>query len=400
MTDQGGAAVPPVVDDAAVRAAQEKAAAEEIARRVDEKHRRAQAEQGQLKSQAEDALRELQARAPKTLNEAILKYRDHQRVDPYPGIRPGLLSCSSFCAYIADAGLMFPYKFDAKSVQLASLDLPLLGTAIRWNEKHEERVFDIEAGTPLVLPPNSITFVTLEPYLQLPEYIALRFNLRVRHVYQGLLLGTGPLIDPGYQGYLAVPLHNLTNHEYTFFGGEALVAVEFTKIDPESIRPRPPAEEGNEERVPPQQFAVPFPEPELPRPDPSRLELHPIKANLRKARVALVESSLPAINARVAEQERQMNEWTQRITFGGALAIIGLLLAIGGIMWQATNEMRTVATRERETVDRFEAQRKGLADSLNVLQTRLRETRIVACARVNAAEAARIPDFAAVCTPR
>ena len=49
---------------------------------------------------------------------------------------------------------------------------------------------------------------------------------------QGLLLGTGPLVDPGYEGHLLVPLHNLTTNKYVMREGETFAWVEFTKIAP------------------------------------------------------------------------------------------------------------------------------------------------------------------------
>jgi hypothetical protein len=73
--------------------------------------------------------------------------------------------------------------------------------------------------------------VTVEPFFRLPEYIALRFNLRITHVHRGILLGTGPLIDPGFYGKLMIPLHNLTSNDYIFYGGEGLIWIEFTKLN-------------------------------------------------------------------------------------------------------------------------------------------------------------------------
>jgi hypothetical protein len=79
------------------------------------------------------------------------------------------------------------------------------------------------------LKPNSISFVRIESEFRLPQYIAVRFNLRITHVHRGLLLGTGPLVDPGFHGNLLVPLHNLTSDEYTIRGDEGLIWMEFTK---------------------------------------------------------------------------------------------------------------------------------------------------------------------------
>src|SRR5262249_41492637 len=76
---------------------------------------------------------------------------------------------------------------------------------------------------------NSITFVQVEPVFRLPDYIAIRFNLRITHVHRGLLLGTGPLVDPGFEGKLLIPLHNLTASKYDLDTRDALIWIEFTK---------------------------------------------------------------------------------------------------------------------------------------------------------------------------
>ena len=49
------------------------------------------------------------------------------------------------------------------------------------------------------------------------------------YVHRGLLLGTGPLVDPGFGGKLLIPLHNLTSSEYNIDTTEALIWIEFTK---------------------------------------------------------------------------------------------------------------------------------------------------------------------------
>jgi hypothetical protein len=83
------------------------------------------------------------------------------------------------------------------------------------------------------LPANSITFVQIESKIRLPNYIALRFNLRITHVHRGLLLGTGPLVDPGFAGDLLIPLHNLTSEPYRIKAG--VIWIEFTKTSARSI---------------------------------------------------------------------------------------------------------------------------------------------------------------------
>jgi hypothetical protein len=88
----------------------------------------------------------------------------------------------------------------------------------------------VRSGDDFRLDANTIAFVTLESLMQVPSYLAVRFNLRIKHIYRGLLLGTGPLVDPGFVGRLALPLHNLTTNDYTFKGGEGLIWLEVTKL--------------------------------------------------------------------------------------------------------------------------------------------------------------------------
>lgn len=105
------------------------------------------------------------------------------------------------------------------------------GKVIYWDKRGVKQVKKVVNEEDFFcLEPNSIAFVTLEPRFQIPNYLALRFNLKIKHVYKGLLLGTGPLVDPGFEGKLSIPLHNLTANTYTFKAGEGLIQMEFTKL--------------------------------------------------------------------------------------------------------------------------------------------------------------------------
>ena len=43
-------------------------------------------------------------------------------------------------------------------------------------------------GDEFTLEANSIAFVQVEPVFRLPDYIALRFNLKITHVHRGILI--------------------------------------------------------------------------------------------------------------------------------------------------------------------------------------------------------------------
>lgn len=151
-------------------------------------------------------------------------------------IPPALLNSADILSYVAATGMIYPFHADVEHLHPASYAVPLEGTCIRWrrDKLHTKRVKNIERGQEFYLPQDSIAFLTLEPALRIPDYLALRFNLRVDNAYRGLLLGTGPLVDPGFQGRLSIPLHNFTTNDYVFTGGDRIIWLEFTKLSPQS----------------------------------------------------------------------------------------------------------------------------------------------------------------------
>jgi deoxycytidine triphosphate deaminase len=81
----------------------------------------------------------------------------------------------------------------------------------------------------LEMKPNSIIYVTTAEELDLPHYIAARFNLRVKWVYKGILLGTGPQVEPGYRGFLSCPLYNFTNRPLRIRQGDEFATIDFER---------------------------------------------------------------------------------------------------------------------------------------------------------------------------
>lgn len=170
--------------------------------------------------------------------EASTRYSRYKTNDPYPDISEALLNSADIKAYVKKAGLIFP--FYENDLQSASYKVRIAGKVVYWKyndkyhknkKKNYEKVeINLLKGDGFDLPPNSIAFVTLEPEFRIPDYMALRFNLKIKHIYKGLLLGTGPLVDPGFQGKLSIPLHNLTSNTYHFMYGDTLITMEFTKI--------------------------------------------------------------------------------------------------------------------------------------------------------------------------
>jgi deoxycytidine triphosphate deaminase len=159
-----------------------------------------------------------------TDEEAEERFEATRGSDPFPGIAPALLNSADLLDYVAATGMIFPFAIPPKPEEMlkpASCAIRLGGEVVYWDtdavsdpdsdedSKPEKVKRVLKPGEELTLRRNSIVYVTLEPTLRLPDYIAARFNLTIRDIYRGILVGTGPLVDPGFTGRLSLPLHNL-----------------------------------------------------------------------------------------------------------------------------------------------------------------------------------------------
>lgn len=164
-----------------------------------------------------------------TAKEAERRYTAWRCNDPFPSVSSSLLTSAEIADYVSATGMVCP--FYPEKLKSASYEVNFKGQVIYWTGDGSKKNHFYEDGEIFTLKRNSIAFVQVEPEFRLPNYIALRFNLKITHVYRGLLLGTGPLVDPGFAGRLFIPLHNLTNDDYEFVSGKGLIWMEFTKLN-------------------------------------------------------------------------------------------------------------------------------------------------------------------------
>jgi deoxycytidine triphosphate deaminase len=163
----------------------------------------------------------------KDREEADQRAKRFKDCDPFPSVERALLSSAEIYDYVRVTAMLDP--FDPNKLKPASYEALAGGEFTIWNTNGLRETSKIDRNKPIRLPANSIAFVQTEVDFRLPNYIALRFNLRISHVHRGLLLGTGPLVDPGFQGKLLIPLHNLTNEDYLVNTDRGLIWIEFTK---------------------------------------------------------------------------------------------------------------------------------------------------------------------------
>lgn len=145
--------------------------------------------------------------------------------DPEPDLQ-GMLSSDLIEFYneaVGPHGMINP--FNRENLKAAAYELTL-----GPNCMIDGKVKILSRDDPwLTTPPNSIVFVSMAERLCMPHYIAGRFDLAIEFIYQGILLGTGPQVDPGFQGVLSTPLHNISNASVNIRLGYPFAKIDFTK---------------------------------------------------------------------------------------------------------------------------------------------------------------------------
>lgn len=285
-------------------------------------------------------------------SQARERYAQYSSVDPFPDIPPALLNSADIADYVRVTGMLFPFDPSEEKLKTASYEIDFVGDVYRWDKPSGEpdKITVGPGGVDkLKLPRNSIYFFSPRTLFQIPNYIALRFNLRIQHVHRGLLLGTGPLIDPGFQGPLLIPLHNLTSIDYTLEAGKGIIWVEFTKLSPE------PSEEqrsGNANQLPRLGRITHFPLQKSFR--------TPVQYLAKAAPHDAIQSSVLDIEQRVNRAERRLARFKTIGWISGLsvlIAMVGILYSVVSVVQDANKYVREA---EKSAVDVTEAKLKGL----------------------------------------
>lgn len=304
-----------------------------------------------------------------TERDVIENFRKSCLYDPFPSIPPALLNHSDIKKYIYSVGILFPYYDD--KLTGATYKIPLLGDIYYWekNDKNESIknhiILDeqsIKEEKEIILKRNSITYIHISTTFRVPYYLVYRFNLTVSLAHKGLLLGTGPIIDPGFEGRIMIPIHNLTANNYTLKAGESLIRVEFTKLSPISAFDKKNGISLND-------YKYQFPE------NGKHWDEYTYFDNIYKNKPII--SSIPdAMNsakqeARIAKRGAQIakreaksaNNTVKLLSIGAAIT---LFVAIGSIVYSGYSLIASVIT---PTISLVDNQRTQLVENANEIKT-------------------------------
>ncbi len=145
-------------------------------------------------------------------------------VDPEPEAT-GVLLSDRIEYYVQHYEILVDKKdFKPLNLKPASYSLTL------GNEYYYDgKFYKLDQNAELRIPPNALVVTNTAERVILPHYVAGRFGLRVEYVYKGLLVGAGPQVDPGFEGFLGCPIHNLTDSEVIIRVGDPYAWIDFAR---------------------------------------------------------------------------------------------------------------------------------------------------------------------------
>ncbi len=188
--------------------------------------------------------------------------------------------------------------------------------------------------------------------------MAIRFNLRITYVHRGLLLGTGPLVDPGFVGDLLIPIHNLTNNSYYFKGGDQFIWVEFTKVSPHQDWGQIVDRADNQSGI-----YEPFPDDKVYRTPRQYFENAYNNAPIRNA--------TPAALDRAKKLAERVDTKVNVITFGGVSIAAGLILAGVYVLLPLAQDSVSLSASVSSMISEFRTEYQDHLSSENLLQTKI-----------------------------
>lgn len=306
-------------------------------------------------------------------DDAKARFNEYKSLDPFPDIPAALLNSADIYDYVRTTGMIYP--FDSEKLKPASYEASVGKTCIRWDKKGNKQEIDLCREGSFDLAPNSIAFVTTRERFRLPDYMAVRFNLRITNVHRGLLLGTGPLVDPGFEGHILIPLHNLTTNPYRFKYEEQLIWLEFTKISTNERW----ANNNGSTRSRKGEYIL-FPEKKTNKEPDYYLKGLQIRSSIPEA-IREAEKS-----AKEAEESAKRSEKTtqtyRNFAFGSAIGISLAVVTIAVTVWfdihsiwvdvrSITGNMTAEQAKTGERVDGLQKRLRFMKKQVNSLQARI-----------------------------
>lgn len=219
------------------------------------------------------------------------------------------------------SGLLLIEPLAPESLQPASYDLRVGAQAF---VSGSDAVVDVATAGVVVVEPGEFAVVTTLETVRCGPRIAGQIGLCSAYARDGLVMLSGPQVDPGFSGVLVVRLTNLSARRVTLAHGAPFVTVQFFRLSRPVARPYRGPRQGQTGLRPSDIRDLT---------DPHGLTLGGVARSLAALAkdVATLGKDVATLKMDVAELKTSVRwiAWTVPIVVGVGMAVVGAVVALG-----------------------------------------------------------------------
>lgn len=153
----------------------------------------------------------------------------------FGGPTSGVLADSEIEAEVGAGWLISKDTFDRASLEASGYDIRVGAKGVLGGEGRE---IDLRAD-PIQLGPGAYCGVISQEKVRLPDYMVARIGSKRALSYDGVILLTGTVVDPGYEGYLLFGLYNASQRKVQIRQGRKICNIVFERLAKRADKPAP-----------------------------------------------------------------------------------------------------------------------------------------------------------------
>lgn len=162
-----------------------------------------------------------------------------------PNVNSSILSDKEINDYVTRGLLIQKDTFNSVSLEASSYDIRVGKKGIIGGEGVE---INLQQNQTLEIPPGAYAGIISYEKMNFPKNICARLGSKRALSYDGVILLTGSIVDPGYQGYLLFGLYNASQKKVHIRYGRKIWNIVFERlgIEPQKeVQPEPNLVNGN-----------------------------------------------------------------------------------------------------------------------------------------------------------
>lgn len=147
----------------------------------------------------------------------------------------GVIADSEIEAEVSSGWLISPETFDRGSLEASGYDIRVGAKGVLGGEGRE---IDLRVE-PIQLGPGAYCGVISQEKVRLRDHVVARIGSKRALSYDGVILLTGTVVDPGYEGHLLFGLYNASQRRVQIRQGRKICNIVFERLAKRADKPAP-----------------------------------------------------------------------------------------------------------------------------------------------------------------